>query len=203
MDPELRLAAFEARMKRVAGSERMQMRFALRERSAEGWRAVAAEDWATWSTSDPGVAEYRYTKEVGRLAAPATYRTVVRFRWLDAGGEVVARRTVRSKRCRQPDLRPDLRVTSIEHRATGYLVRVSNAGRTRAAASQLELTVEGQPYVVEVGAVKARSTRSVEVEAPRCTPGGSGLVAVADHGDAIDERDEADNVLGRDCPLLR
>ena len=48
------------------------------------------------------------------LSAPAAYRTVVRFRWLDADGAVLARSRATSRVCRQPDLRPDLAATLIE-----------------------------------------------------------------------------------------
>ena len=201
LDPELRLAAFEGRARRIPGAERMQMRFTLQERSAGAWSVVEAEDWGEWTTSAAGVAEYRYTKEIGRLAAPAAYRTVVRFRWLDDAGAVIARDLAVSKRCRQPDLRPDLGVRDVVFRDGRYLVEVRNGGATRAPASQLELVVDGvERRVVAVGPVRARSTRTVEVAAPRCTPGGPGVSVYADHGDAVDERDEADNgrVLG--CP---
>ena len=32
----------------------------------------------------PGVKTYQYLKQVTNLAAPAVYRALVRFRWLDA-----------------------------------------------------------------------------------------------------------------------
>jgi hypothetical protein len=165
---------------------------------------VDADDWGEWTSSDPGVAEYHYTKEVGRLAAPALYRTVVRFRWVDAAGELVARRRAVSPRCRQPDLRPDVEIADIEVDGGNYLVHVRNTGPTRAAASELELIVDGdQRRVVAVPAIKASSTRAIALVAPRCTPGGPGVSALADFSDAVDERDETDNGFARNCPLLR
>ena len=37
----------------------------------------------------PGVKVYKYLKQVTNLAAPAFYRGVVRFRWLNAKGKLI------------------------------------------------------------------------------------------------------------------
>jgi hypothetical protein len=203
-----RRAIFEARMRRIAGAELLQMRFSLRQRAPleAGWRTVATEGWHDWLKSDPGVAEYRYTREVARLTAPAAYRAVVRFRWLDADGDVVAHRRARSPVCRQADLRPDLRVDSIAVRPAAdpaqrrYLVTVRNDGRARAGANAVALTVDRlDPVIVALEPLGAGRSRVVEVLAPRCTPGAGGISALADAFGKVDEARESDNRLVRAC----
>ena len=116
LEPQQRAATFEARVRPAYGSERMQVRFSLQVREVEppGWRRVVAEGFDQWLTSAPGVRRYSYAKTVQNLSAPAAYRTVVRFRWLDADGSVLARSRRTSRVCRQADLRPDLTPTLIE-----------------------------------------------------------------------------------------
>ena len=51
-----------------------------------------------------GVKIYKYLKQVTNLPAPAVYRALVRFRWLNAKGHVIASRTcARTAGCQQPD----------------------------------------------------------------------------------------------------
>ena len=109
----------------MRGSDRMQVRFTLqvREGALPAWRRVVAPGLDEWLTSAPGVSRYSYAKTVQNLSAPAAYRTVVRFRWLDAGGAVLARSRATSRACRQPDMRPDLAVARID----------VDAGRSRPA----------------------------------------------------------------------
>ena len=128
---------------RGAAPKRMQMRFTLQTRSPESpsWRALPAAGFGRWLTSDAGVGRYVYTKRVVSLLAPASYRTIVRFRWLDAGGDRSPRRAATSPVCRQPDLRPNLRPLGVQARAGAdpeharYVVPVVNRGRTRRARS--------------------------------------------------------------------
>lgn len=199
LDPELRVAAFEGAMRQVPGGERMEMRFTLRERpAAQRWRSLDAEGWDAWVGSDPGVVEYHYTRQVAGLAAPAAYRTVVRFRWLDAAGAVLARRKVTSEVCRQHDLRPDLHVAEAAFRDGAWRVRLRNEGRTAAGPSTLVVQVGAVEREVLVRSVKAGQDRTIDVLAPPCRAGQS-LRAAADAEGAVDERDEGDNVLSRGC----
>lgn len=207
-----RRAVFEGRMRAADGAERLQMRFTLLQRTSEDrrWRRVDTPGWESWVTSDPGVAGYRFSREVVRLAAPAAYRTVVRFRWLDADGEVLARRRARSRVCRQPDLRPNLRVRKVKVRRGSdpgerrYVVVVVNDGRTRTPFSTLELRVDGEvPTTAAVPAMAPRSVRRVRVEADRCDPDGPGVSVIADAFEDVDERDEEDNLFVRPCQSAR
>src|SRR5215213_10065283 len=84
LDPADRTATFEGRMRRVRGATRLLMRFTLQSRTKDqsSWHALAAPGFGRWLSSDPGVGRYVYTKRVIALVAPASYRTIVRFRWL-------------------------------------------------------------------------------------------------------------------------
>src|SRR5215211_7707831 len=111
LDPIARSATFEARMRASRESDRLQVRFTLQVRD-EGvmtrWRKVVAPGFDEWLTSASGVRRYSYARTIQNLTAPASYRTIVRFRWLDADGEVLRSSRGTSAACRQPDLRPDL-----------------------------------------------------------------------------------------------
>jgi hypothetical protein len=203
-----RAATFEARVKASRGSSRLQVRFTLQVRTAgPTWRRVAAPGLDQWLSSNPGVRRYTYAKTVTNLAAPASYRTVVRFRWLGASGHSVRRMRVTSASCRQPDMRPDLTAPRIDvqrgpdAKSRSYVVAVRNDGRTATGPFDVGLRVGDallDPLTVTDLGVGER--RMVSFIAPPCTPG-TPLVATVDTGAAIDERDEDDNVLAAICPL--
>jgi hypothetical protein len=206
--PAARGATFEAKMKTVKGTARMQVRFTLQVRAdgATGWRRVSATGFDAWLSSQAGVRRYSYTRTIQNLAAPAEYRTLVRFRWLDAGGDTLRSARDTSSGCRQPDLRPDLEILGVDVAPAAraeqrrYTVTVRNAGRSDAAAFDLGLQVgDAELGPLPVFGLGAGSRRSVTVTGPACTPGAA-PVATADAGAAIDERDEDDNNLAAACP---
>ena len=199
---------FEGQMRAAAGSARLQMRFTLQARTPARprWTTVQAPGFGAWATSAAGTARYVYTKRVEGLLAPGAYRVRVRFRWLDAGGVAILRASAFSAACRQPDTRPDLVVRSIALAAGArpgrqrYVVKVRNTGRTTAGASSLELTVGGEMVpAASVAALDAGESALVELEGPACAAG-EPLTAEADAAQAVDERNEADNVFSRPCP---
>jgi hypothetical protein len=202
-----RAATFEARVSSSRGSARMQVRFTLQVRTnGAAWRRVAAPGLDQWISSDPGVRRYSYAKTVTNLVAPASYRTVVRFRWLAASGRSVRHTRVTSASCRQPDMRPDLTAPRIDvqrgadAKTRSYVVAVRNGGRAAAGAFDVRLQIGDvllAPLTVTDLGVGER--RMVTFTAPRCTPGAP-LVATVDTGAAVDERDENDNVLAAACP---
>jgi hypothetical protein len=208
LDPLERTATFEARMRAARGSERMQVRFSLqvREDALRGWRRVPAEGFDTWLTSLPDVRRYSYEKTLVNLTAPAAYRTVVRFRWLGAEGEIVksARRT--SAACRQPDMRPDLEVRRIDVLPAAdaamrhYAVLVRNAGRSDADPFAATLRAgDDELGTTAVLALAAQTSRVVTFTGPACAPGAPLLVTL-DPGETVDERDESDNAFAATCP---
>jgi CARDB protein len=194
-------AAFEARMGTVPGAAAMQMRFTLQAATPtrSSYRRVAAPGFGTWTTSDPGTTRYVYTRRVENLVGPASYRVVVRFRWLDAAGEQVARARRVSRVCRQPDNRPNLTIAGLSVEQTAdptarrYVAHVRNTGRRTAEPFEL---VIGDLEPVIVGALPPGRDRAVEVTGPACR---DEITAVADPDDVIDERYETDNELTADC----
>jgi hypothetical protein len=200
-DAHERSATFEARMREARGSDRMQVRFTLQvsEGVLPGWRRVAAPGLDQWLTSEPSVSRYSYSKTVLNLSAPAEYRMVVRFRWLDAEGEALRRSRATSRICRQPDMRPDLAVAGIDAVEGGYAVAVVNDGRTGSAPSSVVLAVGGVAFEPRpLTALEPGERRVVTVAGPACGSGDA-LTASVDPADAVDERDEADNALVVPC----
>jgi hypothetical protein len=195
-----RSATFEARMHPVRGSERMQVRFTLqvRQGALQRWRRVAATEADEWLTSFPDVRRYSYSRTVRNLAAPANYRMLARFRWLDEEGEVIRRSRATSRTCRQPDMRPDLLTTAIAPVAGGYDVTLRNRGRSDAGPFGVALAVGAlEPATVAVDGLAAGERRTVTLSAPGCAPGEL-LTATVDGADEVDERDE-ENVLVALC----
>jgi hypothetical protein len=204
LDPVERSASFEARVRAARGSDRMQVRFTLQVRDegpATRWHKVVAPGFEQWLTSAAGVRKYSYTRTIQNLTAPASYRTIVRFRWLDEDGLVLRSSRATSSACRQPDMRPDLAPLRIET-APGpdaetrrYTVTVRNGGRTAAGAFDVALG----DAVARVTGLVPGAQQTVVIEAPACTAAAPATVTV-DPDDAVDERDEDDNVLVAACP---
>jgi hypothetical protein len=197
-----RAAEFEARMAAAEGATRMRMRFTLQVRKAgkATFRRVAAPGFSDWTTADPGTRKYVFTRRVEALIGPASYRAMVRFRWVDVHGKTVATARAYSHACRQPDHRPDLtvRALSVEGGRT-YVALVANTGRT--ASGTFDLQVELPDRVlgpVTVESLEPRAERLVQIRGPRCNAGTS-ITAIADPLDAIDERSETDNALTTTC----
>jgi hypothetical protein len=194
-------AEFEARMATLPGASEMQMRFTLQASTPTrpAYRRVAAPGFGAWTTSDPGTTRYVYTRRVENLVGPASYRVVVRFRWLDAAGEQIDRARRVTRICRQPDNRPNLTVTglSVEQSADSatrrYIAIVRNTGRRTSEAFELEI---GDLAPVIVAPLPPDRDRAVEVSGPACE---GEITAVADPDDAIDERFEDDNELSIGC----
>src|SRR5690349_15364388 len=80
-DPTARVAVFEGSMGAWRQSQRLQLRFRLQSRNPQDpvWRTVHADGFGRWQTSEAGVRRFVYDKRVEGLAAPASYRVVVRF----------------------------------------------------------------------------------------------------------------------------
>jgi hypothetical protein len=99
-----RSATFSGEMTAIAGSAKMSMRIDLEERAPEEaeFRPVVAPGLGVWRPADPKVKVYKYVKQVSNLTAPASYRALVRFRWLSAAGHVIKRSERLTARCLQP-----------------------------------------------------------------------------------------------------
>jgi CARDB len=202
-----RYAVFTAQLGAVPDSKRMQVRFDLQQRLSGGdFRRVVAPGLGVWRASMPGVDIFRYRKQVANLQAPATYRALVRFRWLDAGGAVIQSTARRTRSCRQPDLRPDLELGAVSAQPAGagkarYLLVVHNGGRADTGPFDVAFAVgdAGQPDQ-SVEAVAAGDQRVLTFVGPRCDPQ-TDLHVTLDPGLAVDEADETNNVRTVSCPL--
>ena len=99
-----RSATFLGEMTSTPGTGRMSMRIELQERlpGETVFRNVAAPGLGVWRAAAPGVKVYRYIKQVTDLAAPAVYRAVVRFRWLNARGKLIRSVERHTATCVQP-----------------------------------------------------------------------------------------------------
>jgi hypothetical protein len=201
-------AVFEGQMRTVRGAARMQMRFTLQVRTPDSsrWSAVNAPGFGTWLSSAAGTARYVYTKRVEGLLAPASYRVQLRYRWLSTEGRTLATTRRSSRACRQPDPRPNLVVSSLTVRPAAragryrYVAFVRNTGRSAADESALRLAFgDGELPLAPVLALEPGEGVEVTVEGPACEAG-EPVDADADAGDAVDERDEADNRFTRLCP---
>jgi CARDB len=208
LDPAARTATFEARVRAARGSDRMQVRFTLyvRERGSHSWQRLTAPGFDDWLTSESGVRRYLYAKTVTNLSAPASYRTVVRFRWLDEDGDTLKSARDTSSRCRQPDLRPNLVPQAVdmlparEPDMRRYEVTLRNGGRTDALPFVAALGIgDASLDPVAILGLPAYTTRTATFVGPACKPG-EPLTVTLDPGAAVDERDEDDNVLVAPCP---
>lgn len=194
-----RSATFTGSMKAGEETNRMWMRFDLQERPprARGFRRVKAAGFGTWERSRRGVPAFIFTKRVSGLAAPASYRVVVRFRWYQAPGLSRRDRIRRTPVCRQPDQRPNLRVESLriepgaDDATRRYVVTVLNAGESAAGAFDVGL-VTTRDDVRSVPGLPARERATVEIDAPAC-PMGERVAAQADVRGAVNESSERDN----------
>jgi hypothetical protein len=99
-----RSATFSGGMTAIPGSVRMLMRIDV-QALAPGeavFHTITTPGLGVWRSSDWGVKTYRYVKQVTNLIAPALYRAVVHFRWLNAGGHLIKALERHTSRCDQP-----------------------------------------------------------------------------------------------------
>jgi hypothetical protein len=191
-------AAFKGRMLRIAGAERMGMRFTLLERTgAPGFTPVKAPGLGRWRRSRPGVGTFGYRQAVKGLPQNAIHRMRVDFRWYDADGEVVARARRRSRACRQFQALPNLGVAIVGSAPTTvrgvrrYRVRVVNAGRAQVTGTAVRFWVDGSVLdTVTVSPLGVGAQRLVGFRGPVC---GASVKAEADPDGVIVESSEQDN----------
>ena len=102
-EQEERAATFSGEMSAIPGSVRMEMRIDVLEKAPEeeSYRRVSAPGLGVWRSSAAGVKSFRYLKQVTNLAAPASYRGLVRFRWFNAKGRQISFAELRTRPCEQ------------------------------------------------------------------------------------------------------
>ena len=99
-----RSATFSGEMAAIPGTVRMAMRIDVQERmpAEAAFHTITAPGLGVWRVSDQKVRVYRYLKRVTNLHSPASYRALVRFRWLTARGRVLRHAERLTPRCLQP-----------------------------------------------------------------------------------------------------
>jgi hypothetical protein len=206
-DEASRAAAFTGSMPTAPGATRLQMRFVLTQRLGDTgpYKNVAVPGWGAWEKSDPGRAGLVFTKRVESLAAPASYRAVVTFRWTDRKGHALRTATRTTTACVQPDPRPDLVLAGVDATAKGsdavYTVGVANDGHADAGVFSVVVAVDGvaQPPLT-LGPIPTGERRQGTILGAKCTPG-STITVTVDATGAVDESNEDDDVVQRPCPL--
>jgi len=103
-----RSATFAGEMTAIANTAHMAMRVDVQERlpGEALFHTLSAPGLGVWRSSDPKVKVYKYLKQVTNLSAPAVYRGLVRFRWLNAKGHVIKHAERLTARCAQPAAPP-------------------------------------------------------------------------------------------------
>ncbi len=99
-----RSATFAGEMTAIPGTARMQIRVDLEEQipGEPQYRTVSDPALGVWHGSSPGVKVFTRIQQVTNLSAPASYRGVVRFRWLGAKGRTIKSEELFTVRCEQP-----------------------------------------------------------------------------------------------------
>lgn len=99
-----RSATFVGEMTAMPGTVRMSIRVELQQR-LEGdpaFHTLVAPGLGMWRGSESGVKIYKYVKQITNLAAPASYRAIVRFKWIGDGGRLLRRAVLHTSICEQP-----------------------------------------------------------------------------------------------------
>jgi hypothetical protein len=199
-DKQLRTATFEGRISALRHTK-MQMRFTLQAWTPDTrrWRKIDAPGFSTWITAPAGYGKYTYDKTVEDLLAPASYRTVVHFRWKNARGRTVRSERSTSGSCRQPDSRPDLTVRDVRYGPRGYVAVVVNRGRSAAETFNVDFLRAGKPAGTgTVAELEPGEFTTVVVPGKPCLPGEQ-IQAIADPLAQVDEANEENNALLAPC----
>src|SRR5918992_2767626 len=190
-------ADFYARMRPVAGSDRMWLRFTILERQGVGYEPLRARGLSRWHRSKPGVSAFGYRQTIRGLRPGSAYRARVSFRWYSADGELVERTRRTSRACRQFDEVPNLTSAVAGYGPTKvpgvvrYMMRVANTGAAPAHEAEARLSVDGGVVdTVTIPVLDPGMSRDVAVLGPPCT---SSVSSVADPDGVIVESSEDDN----------
>jgi hypothetical protein len=215
LDPGDRSVSVTAVMRPVPGTRHMTVRFDLfSSQAGAGPTAIDVGDLGTWiKPSNPTLGQlpgdvWNLQKQVVPLAAPATYRFRVSFRWLGAHNRTLQTAERFSPRCHQRELRPDLVVQSIAvtplpnqpHKEL-YTAVIANQGNS-AAGPFLVLFAPGDGSATAtrtVALLRPHSASSVDFVGPLCTAATAPTIT-ADSALQVHDLDRANNVLTATCP---
>jgi hypothetical protein len=208
LQPQQRSLEVDAAMRPVPGTVRMGMRFDLLQRTPQtsSFQPVAGPGLGVWKRSHRGVPSYEIDKGVDNLAAPASYRLRVGFRWYGPGGRVLKSAHRLTKVCHEPDLRPNLRIRDVlvtppatPGASWHYTVVVRNAGGSAAGPFNVSYSPHGAPaQTLPIAGLPAGITSRVTFAGPACSAGSPPSFTV-DPGNQVAESNEADNSAVATC----
>jgi hypothetical protein len=216
IDPVNRSVGVTAVMRPLAGTRHMAVKFDLLVSHGRGTpvRALHAGDLGSWvHPSTPTLGQLRgdvwnLQKRVVALHAPAVYRFRVHFRWQGARGPVIGAATRYSRRCSEPELRPDLVVRSIAVAADPnhpdqdqYTATIANTGNSGAGPFDvLFATADGSTTATHtVSLLRAHSSRIETFSGPVCSSADTPTIT-ADSADQVDDLNRSNNALQATCP---
>jgi hypothetical protein len=200
-------AMFYGRMKRLAGADRMAMRFTLLQRAEhESFAPLRAPGLGRWRKSKHAVRGFGYRQRVRGLVDGSLYRMQVDFRWYDEEGSVIRRTRRRSRTCSQAGPLPNLRVKVMDSTPTAidgvsrYEVRVANRGTAAAQLVDVALEVDGSAVDTQtVARLDPNQKQLLTFRGPTCV---NGVRATVDPGGMVRETAEHDNVQALSCADL-
>jgi hypothetical protein len=203
-----RSATFSAAMAAVPGTSTMSVAFDLYEQTSatSPYVAVSAPGFGVWQGSDRAIASFTANENVVDLPAPASFRALVRYRWLSRSGRVIRRTERVTKACVETAPEPDLFIAQIT-RAPGspartnelYNVVVRNSGPGTAGPFEVALSVGATPLAdQQVAGLAPHSNATVQFSGPRCTSG-STITAQVDPAGAISEPADSSRKITLTC----
>jgi hypothetical protein len=196
-----RYATFSASMNALPQSKTMEERFELQQ-NAQGWHDVSPAPpgaFSAWQSSAAGVTVLNDVQTVSALAAPASYRVIVHYRWLGQHNRTLRSATRTTPACRMPDERPNLVVGAVLTTLNGYSVRVRNDGQTEAGPFQVTLGVGSDQLPAQtIQQLGPHTATTVSFTGPACAAGDT-LTVVLDPQHAVDETTRADDTKSVPC----
>ncbi len=217
LDPPARAVSVQSVMRPLSGTSKMQMKFQLlrQTKSHPRFMAVHGHGLGSWiSPTNPTLGQqagdvWIVNHPVVQLAAPATYKFRVMFRWIGAQGQALGTATQTSPACYQPELRADLLVRSLSVTPItsgpssgewAYTAVIANRGLTGAGPVEVEFADgSDNPIPATVAWVGSKASTQRRFVAPACTAG-TPLTVTVDPTQSIDEYDYANNALTMACP---
>lgn len=205
--PASRSMSDTAVVRPVAGTVKLGVEFRLIRKSTTTG-AITTLKLGGWLTKKLGQTSdvWRVIHKVSDLAAPDNYRFAVSFHWIGAKGKLLAKAVHLSRRCHQPELRPDLEVLSIGVQADSsdpqkdsYAVALRNAGATSAKDFYVSFSDQGTVARRWLARLYPHQTRTLTFTGPLCSSSNPPKVT-ADPLDHVDVYSRSQATLTATCP---
>jgi hypothetical protein len=206
-----RSAHFTASMQALPRTRSMAISFDLYERTPGGaFAPVAAPGFGVWQSSNPGITSFTANEDVLDLPAPAMFRAVVHYRWLNRRRVLIRidrRVTPACVETAVPTPQPDLFIVDITHSpgsppatTEDYTVHVRNSGAGAAGSFSVSMSVGGTTLPEQtVSGLASATVTTVQFTGPRCTAGAT-LTATVDPAGAITEPADTRRTISIQCP---